>query len=305
MVLRNLKMKKFRIWLAVAAILAFINGGIMIMQTITGSLWDGKQRINLAIGDQPLNLVSYSPAEEELVIIHLPDKLFLKVAHGYGEYLVQALPGLAELENRKELTVQTLEENFAVPIEGWITVPSTGDNVLNVLTSRLKRIGGSNLSTWDILRLWWGIRGVKTGGIKEIYLNKDGVLTEDKLDDQTMIYKLDTEKVDLLIQKYFIENRIRKERLTTQVLNATFYPGLALKASRILTNIGVEVIDVNNSELRLEKCEVKSGKNRQGSATVKKIIKIFACDWFEEKENGRAEITLILGEDYWRKLNVK
>lgn len=310
-----MKMKKkkknyrFLFWIIVSLVLGLL--GLKILSSVSRSVWDGKQRINFVLQNSQIILVSYSPANQELTTISIPDDLLLTIPRGYGDYLAKVLPKLVSQEKRPELLGETIQENFAVPIDGWINLDrSEKENnpkkaVTDTLMATLKLNGLTNLSDWDLIRLWWAARAVRSSNIQSIDLSDYRCLVEGKLPDGTAVSKLNSERLDSVIQKYFLNDPLRASNLTLQVLNGTDHSGLGQSASRILTNMGINIIDVSNLDKKAEKCEVRSGKELKNSYIVKKISGIFDCGWLELTERGRSDITMIIGEDYWGKLNVK
>lgn len=283
------------------------------------SKWSGSERINLILTDRQANLVSFSPDEGELTIISLPQETRIGVVHGYGDYPLGSLRKLEIQEKRKDLLVESLKENFGIPIDGWVetagseqqladsgqhTVASK-EEILTRLRSQMLGGGRSNLTSVDLFRLWWGIRGLRFDKIKTVDLVKTNSLTTQVLADQTQALEINNSNLDERFQRLFFEPLLRQERLGIEVLNATMHPGLGERAARIVNNMGGEVLIVGNSDKQIKKCQASSTKEKKESYTVKKLEKVFNCDWEEKKEEGRAEITLILGEDYWKLLNEK
>lgn len=305
-----------RLWLFVICLLLL--GGITfkVFQLVRASLWNGRDRINFVLKGEETILASFEPSQESVSLILIPGQTLLEVCHGYGKYKVEAIPGLEKLEKREALLAESVQESLGVPVDGWIgemsNVKCSASGGSNVKEKILCEIGNqifqkkiTNFSRWDLARLWWEIKKVKAGNTEVLDLGKLNVLTQSKLPDGTTVFEIDSSRLDPLIQKYLSDFALKQEGFSIEVLNGTTHLGLAEKGARILSNLGGEVVWVGNSEASSEKCVVGSGKNKKGTYTVRKIIKIFGCSWQEKKEEGKAEITVILGEDYWRKLNQK
>ncbi|MFZ5366277.1 MAG: LytR C-terminal domain-containing protein [Patescibacteria group bacterium] len=300
-----------RLWFVFALVLILLGLGLKTYRVVKNSIWDGSSRINFVLKGEEAILASFEPGES-LTLIPIPKGTNLLLTHGYGKYRVEAVLGLEELEKRQALLVETIQENLGVPVEGWIRITNYKlqitnykEGILNELENQILGKGKTNFSTWDILRLWWEIKKIREGEIEVLDLEKLNVFSQSKLPDGTVVLEIAPAQLDVQIQKYLADSQVKKEKLAIEVLNGTSYLGLAERGARILTNIGGEVVAVGNSEVGSEKCEVESEKKNKNSYTVLKIIKIFSCSWREKKEEGRGEITLILGEDYWQKLNQK
>jgi hypothetical protein len=292
---------RYWFWLIILVFLGFL--GLKTYRSISKSVWDGNQRINLILESNILSIVSYSPFDKEIIFFDLPNNLSVSVSRGYGDYVVRALPKLIDQETKPELLTETIQKNFAIPVDGWIKSPS--DNLSNALLMAIKMKGTTSLTDWDLIRLWWRLRTVKGSNIKRIDLADTHCLIQKQLPDQTTVFILDPNILDTVIQKYFSLNSIKNEHLSIQVINNTDYSGLAQLATRTLTNIGLNVVDINNDDENKDKCEVKSGLDLKKSQTVKKIIAIFDCRWVENKEASRADVSVIIGNNYWKKFNSK
>ncbi len=301
-----------RLWLFVICLLLL--GGITfkVFQLVRRSLWNGRDRINFVLKGEETILASFEPNQENLSLILIPNQTLLEVCHGYGKYKVEAIPGLEKLEKREALLAESAQESLAVPVEGWIGMSNVKCQMSNVKEKILCEMGNqifqkkiTNFSRWDLARLWWEIKKVKAGNVEILDLGKLNVLTQSKLPDGTVVFEIDSSILDPLIQKYFSDLAFKQEGFSIEVLNGTTHLGLAEKGARILSNLGGEVVWVGNSEAGSEKCVVGSGKNKKETYTVRKIIKIFGCSWQEKKEEGKTEITVILGENYWQKLSQK
>lgn len=300
-----------RLWLILIIVVILFGVGFKTYRTFKNSIWSGKDRINFVLKGEETILASFKP-EESLTLIPIPKGTYLEVTHGYGKYRVEAISSLGEIEKRENLLKETIQENLGVPVEGWINIVNSKlkivnskETLLNKLGEQIRSVGKTNFSPWDLIRLWWKIRKVKGGEVEVVDLAKLNVFSEIKLADGTTVFEPDPARLDPVMQKFLPDFALKKENLSIEVLNGTLHPGLAEKGARLLTNIGGEVVAVGNSEEASQKSKVKSPKSKRNSYTISKIKRIFTAEWEEKKEEGRAEITVILGEDYWQKLRQK
>ena len=105
--------------------------------------------------------------------------------------------------------------------------------------------------------------------------------------------------MDFFIQTNFYDYLVRQERLKIKIYNATNTPQIASKASRLISNMGAEVIDLSNHEN--EKVSIiQVSSDMANSETVKRVrdafratIKIVQIDPIE-----RADLKLIIGENW-------
>jgi hypothetical protein len=249
------------------------------------------------------------------VVLKIPNGVEIKTTRGYGQYRVGAIYELGELSGRGgELLRESVQEEFGVLVEAYLKIQNTKykiqntkNDLLRILASSiLQRKGITDFSFIDLLWLWWTIKNIPINSADFLDLSKLSVLKEETLVDGTTVPILDKERSDDLPAKYFGDSRIRNENLAIEVVNTTDHSGLANQAARIIANSGGRVVRVGNKKLKMknEKCEVRSGKKERESLTVKKLLRIFACDFAETDLSGQqAEVILEVGEDYWKKLN--
>ena len=157
----------------------------------------------------------------------------------------------------------------------------------------------TNFGFWDIVKIWLNLKKISTGKIKFIDLEERMVLTEFSLPDGGVGKKGDPLLIDNLLAEFFFEPEIRKEGVSVEVLNGTNHPGLGKKAARIITNLGVKVIKVADSEEKVEQCQIKGAGKVLRSFTLSKIKEVFDCQVVEDEKN---EPILIIGNDYYKKL---
>lgn len=120
------------------------------------------------------------------------------------------------------------------------------------------------------------------------------------------LQKIAPVKVDLELAGVFKDANIFSEHLTIEVLNASAKPEMANRAARLITNLGGTVIVVANSEKESRECEIKAAKKILKTQTAQRLKKIFNCKEILLKPGeSRADLQLIIGLDYWEKMNEK
>lgn len=296
----------------------FLGVGFKAWGSFKESIWDGKSRLTLTLDSNPILVASFDPGDKTLNFLSIPPHTYLEVIHGYGFYKAESIWKLGELEKGGgELLAGSLQEYLGVPVDGWVTTrllktqaSTEGTEMksffLNNLVELIKNGDGANLTRWDLVRLWWGVRGVRFDKTKLVDLGKTNAVAEVTLPDGTIALEPDPLRLDQLVTRLFSDKKIKKEALSIGVYNATEYPGLAKKAARIIDNIGGQVIEVGDWKMRSEKCEVRGEKKLANTYTARKLLKIFDCQYGNgEMGESRAEIAIILGQDYWRKLQEK
>lgn len=327
---RDKRSKRKRVALAVFWVIVLaclIGAGWHFPKLLVRSVWDGTSRINFVFETEPISLVSFTPEGKLLAFLVIPDGTYIEAIHGYGPYRVESLYQLGELEGRgSEVLAGSLQEYLAVPIDGWVAEGGrrsgesvvTGapvakweigdgeearDLVARVLLQYLRSGGETNFTRWDLLRLWWQIRRVREDKITTVDLGQTSASQRVDLPDGSQATRIDPDRLNSIISRLFIDEKIRAEDLALVVLNDTDHSGLAHRGARIISNIGGRVVGTGEAEDGNEKCRLKSGRKDRDSYTVKKTAAIFNCQWTGEGLEGqRADVVLILGDDYWRRL---
>jgi len=271
-------------------------------------LWDGNSRISLVFALEPVVVASLEPGKD-LTVFRLPENLYLRVPHGFGQYQLGSVYELGELEEGGgELLRETVQEYLGVPVDGYIKIPNTKyqiknkKTVLNCLILLLPSRGETNLSKWDLLRLWWEIRKLRSDKVKFFDLGETNILTEKSLPDGSLIFETELFRLDELVRNHCIDHKIYEERLAIEVLNATDHSGLANRVARLMTNIGGDIVAVGNSNDKYQISNIKyQKKDLRKSYTVRKLEKILGVKAeVGEMGESRADLLILVGEDYWK-----
>lgn len=301
-----------------AFLLILVGVVFKISRSATKSVWDGQSQLNLAINpsraDQPVLIAGFNPEEKSLNILSIPAGTFIETIHGYGPYRVESLYRLGELNKKgQELFQGSLETYLGVPIEAY-ALTINGDEktegmknkegIARFLKSLLKR-GQTNLTKWDLLRLWLGFKNLRQDRINLIDLGQTNASQEVELPDGTKAKKIDTERLGSIMNQFFVDKKIKQEDLTVAVLNGTTHVGLANQAAILIKNIGSQIVSIGETEnnLKYKECQIMVEKKYKNSYTIQKLSHLFDCHWQGESMAGqRANVVLILGESYWEKL---
>ena len=328
------KRKKIRIVrLILFVILLILLGGIgfKVYRSIAKSVWDGQSQLNLAINpsiaDQPVLIAAFNPEEKSLNVLLIPPRTFIETIHGYGPYRAESIYRLGELNKEGgELFQGSLQTYLGIPVDAYASISNIQfpisnskdiskaiiKSVMILLTSK----GETNLTKWDLLRLWLGFRNLRQDKINLVDLGQTSASQEVDLLDGTKANKIDTERLELIMSQFFVNKKLKQEDLTVAVLNGTNHTGLANKVATLIKNIGGQLMTVGDTENglaprlgprgqgeSLRQCQIKSEKKYKNSYTVRKLSHVFGCQW----EGGpmaeqRANLVLIVGKSYWEKL---
>jgi len=310
--IKNGKVKrKFRlvkVWLLVFALLISLGLGFKAWLSFRHRVWDGKSRLNIALAGEKTYLLGLDPVDSEIILIEIPSETQIEVAFGLGSYPIDSVFELSRLEKKEGiLLAQTLENNLAIPVKAWVDYQKEIDfhqpkNLfLQLIYSSLKGEAKTNLTNWDRLQLLYTIKNVSVFRSNSYNLSNLNLLEEVELPDKNKGLRIEPERIDAFIQTHFQERKLREENLTIEVINTTQFPGLAERGARLLNNLGVEVVGVNNQEEKTNRCQLVGEGKLKNNYSAKFIRQIFDCQWQDSQEEGRADLILILGEAYQQK----
>ncbi len=275
-------------------------------------LWNGKFNLNLMVRAKEISLLSYNPKEGKVVIINIPDETYLEVPGGFGSWQLRSIYDLGESEKvggGNRLLASALTSFLGMPIDGFLDFdsmqgikstrgivdilranPFSGINLLNGLKT--------DLTPWELIRFKLGVNGVRFDKIKEMDLNKLNVLDKQKLPDGQEVYSGDPARLDSVLVD-LADPILQTEHISIAILNATGVPQLAQKWARVITNLGGNVIITANAPGQLKKTQIQGVR----SLTSERLGQIFAIGdkikpANDDLASSRAQINLILGEDY-------
>lgn len=305
--------------LACVGLLLFLSWGIRFTQSLFTPwkqdshidkkyIWNKEFNINLLIKTDRISLFSFNPKEDKITIINIPDETFVDVASGFGSWQLRAVYGLGG----DKLLKDTLRLFLAVPIDGFLdfSQAQSSKSAMQLLDSvRKSPISGfellsglkTDLTAWELLRLKTSINGVRFDKIKELDLDQLGVLEKEELADGTPIFNVDPVRLDSILS-VLADPAVVSEHKTIAVLNATDHPQLANQWARLIANLGGNVIITTNSEKKFQKTQVLG----EESLTLTRLRQIFGLNGninpsLENMVSSRAQINVIIGEDYFNK----
>lgn len=268
--------------------------------------WNGEFNLNLIFTTKPLNLFSYNAKEKKATILTIPDETYIDVARGFGKWQVRSIIDLGKTSNISGNTLlkESLSSFFGIPIDGFSSinlVDSFRGNIFSGISVLPKM--ETDLTLLELARLKIGLLQVRFDKIEQIDLLDLGILERQKLADSTQVLVGDPAKLDSILTD-FADGQIRGEHLSISIFNATNKPLLAQKAKRLITNLGGNVIALQNAPRSIKKGYVEGDK----SQTLERLSQIFSpnceskCDRIPKEDLGavvgRAQIIVVLGEDF-------
>lgn len=279
--------------------------------------WNGQFNINLLIRTDHVSLFSFSPQQKIITVVDIPDETFVDVPHGFGKWQLRAVYELGQTKGGvggDRLLKETLVSFFAQPIDGFLDFSSmqkqrSALELVNLFRSNLFSGFGlvpnlkSDLTAWELLKLKMDIDGVRFDKVSELNLLQMNIFDQESLPDGTSVQIADPDKLDNALT-VLSDPVIVAEHKTIAVFNATDRPQLAEKWSRLISNLGGNVIITSNSKEQLKTTRVIGEK----SPTLSRLRQVFGdldcsnspkCDKIssDEQISSRAQINIFLGED--------
>ena len=283
-----------------------------------------RNQVTLVFQAHPVFVLSLSPASKKMTILFIPDKTYIKAIHGYGSYRIESIFGLGQLKNTGGQLLQgSVQEYFGLPLDGYLSAGDLNfgsiqssslssfekkEKIKNLILQELgeaaKKRQKSNLDRLNLARIWWQIKKLRLSNITVVSLGQTEASHEVKLADGSLAIKIDPQRIDQIVKRLFQDNRMANEDLTVAVLNATSHPGLANQGARLISNLGSRVVEIGDWNGGGSICQLRTKKSQRKTYSIRKIKNLFHCRYSGEDLAGhRADIVIILGENYWQKLN--
>jgi hypothetical protein len=275
-------------------------------QSLRQSVWDGENNLNFVIqAEERIFLYSYHPQDDLLNIISLPENLLIELAKDYGEYQLKNIYRLGEMEKigGGRLLQMSLQNFFKVPLEGEFISPSNTGLEKGKLSSLylclLVKRCETSLNWWDLTRIFSQFSQLKLNQVRLLKIEETNLFKKERLADQSEAMRLETSLIDDFSQKYFTDKNFLNAGLKISVVNATHYAGLAKASSRLLKNIGGEVITSEDADQVSDQSFIYYAEEGQReSYSVKKISQIFQIKQILFKPETEGDIVIFLGKDF-------
>jgi len=280
-------------------------------QSYRQSIWNGKNQLNFIVQTDEILIFSYHPEDQALNILTIPATVHFPVAKDFGDYAVAKIYSLGESQKigGERLLSLTLQDFFAIPIDGYIIrnqkseirnqneILSRG-NILPLYACLVKKECRTNFTVWDLIKLSFKLRELRPGTVKTTSFTKTGLLKEEVLADGSLILTPDYLKIDQLALSLFSDKVTYDENLSIGVLNGTNQEGLAKTTSRLVKNLGVDLIYTGDTDKPYNQSIIYyQDKKVKASYTLKRLAEIFQIKKIELNDKIEGDIVLVLGED--------
>jgi len=173
-----------------------------------------------------------------------------------------------------------LGRDFGIPVDAEVSNLGSQDDGIK---TNLKKIlftyprVKTNMTILDAIRLNFYAFSLSEGSI-----------------DKNSIYSTD-KKIDLVAIHFSDDPQIVNEKKTIEVINATGEEGLATRLSRVLTNMGANVVLLKNSK-QISKKSFITYTNNEGY-TLKRLATFLGLEKEKTDKTQIADIVITLGQD--------
>ena len=268
------------------------------------AFWNAKSHLNIVVNSSPLLVLSINPPKD-FYAVFLDRDLYAEI-DGLGYYRLSKVYELGELkEEGSQLLRKTIQKELKIPIDAVINtdgaeIDSSLENSA-ALKSFLKKTfeksaikaEKGDLKTWDFVSFYF------SGLADKLVLIKLEAYKKEQLPDGREVEIIDEMKL-LKFKNYFLDEEIVDDGLSIAVWNSTKEAGLGKQTAEILTSMGLRVVDVSSTDLKIKNknCLLRANADVGKTHSFKRTKLVFGCD-SEEKidEEIRADMVLIIGDD--------
>ena len=158
----------------------------------------------------------------------------------------------------------------------------------------------TDISAIDLLRLWNAVRNLRSDRMTNLDLTQSNILIQEKLPDGTLVSNINQDLLEKFISANFYDQLVRKENYSIEVVNATGREKVASQFSRILENLGANVVVISTAkETEKYKCKVQvSKKDLLSSKITDRLKRFYECRIEENQDSKVTDIKVMLGEEF-------
>ncbi len=245
-----------RLFLVGVAILLLLSGILKVASIIAKSTFDGTHRYTL--------LIQYNAKEVRAFSLSPQDST------------------ISVLSMSSKTTIYNARQYLAIPVDAFIknqNIPDS-ENSTQVLFYMLMHYRDfKQLTSIDLIRLWFYSRGIDQTNVSK----------------REITYPYDVEKLDNISSSLFKDNAIVAENLNIQIINQTDVTGLGNRLSRVISNMGGNVISVESPDQLAKHSSITFVGSR--GYTVSKLVKITNYHSIPMQKKSFADIIITIGQD--------
>jgi hypothetical protein len=273
--------------------------------------------VSLKNPEEPLiYLVNFDPKNKQTVILHFSNQIYASLPKDYGTWRLGSVYQLGQEEHPQvgvKLLRMSISSLIGQPVDGVIILGQENDPQKLMENWRQNPISmiqfftqiKTDLRPLDIFKYLTALSTIRSDKIESIDLSKSSITKSQLLPDSSRVLGVDTIRFDLFIREKMADPLMLEEGQSIAIFNATEHPGLAQEAARIVTNLGGNVIIIGNTQTLIKKSLVTTEDSK--TATFERLSETFAPECLKKKcvtnddkiTNSRAQVNVIIGEDYY------
>ncbi|NMC35929.1 LytR C-terminal domain-containing protein [Candidatus Beckwithbacteria bacterium] len=271
------------------------------------SVWDGQSQLNLSlVQGEALSYVKINPELEEVLILTFPDNAMVQVAKGFADYQASKIVRLAKQEKIPvgKLTSQTMTIFLGSLTDGYIVSSVQSSTFSNLVFKALTKRASTNLSSWDLFRIWLLLRNMRSDQVKTVDLSQTGAYQLTTLPDGSKVYQINYDLLDEWVLRELAQPEYLNQSLRWEIFNSTDHVGLGQALKRIVANSGFEVIGVRQENKPVETSVLFINNKSVNKDKIAKIAKYLGLKINEhpvQTKGSAADIEIVIGEDFWQR----
>lgn len=253
--------------------------------------WRGKSGYSLALEtkENDILVLSLIPSKKKATVIEVPGNTQIETPW-FGQYLAQKLSLLSEQEKTPSIFTRSLSHSLGIPIDSAKTKTS--------LTKKGEK-WSSVISGY--FRPWWGVEEYylwRYLGQRDVVWQEYGLKKwseKKKLPDGREFYDLNRELFLEEIGGQFTDAIVRREELPVSVFNIGQKEDLADQTADIIQLMGIRVVEIGDRDRELDQgCLIVSEEGNRSSFTVRRLRKVFGCDFQAESLDSLGKINFFI-----------
>lgn len=291
-------------WLAVIFFIGFL--AFKLYSAWQNRVWMGARITIIVAAREAPRVYSYNPENQSLTTFEIPKNTQLDASGGYGTWLVGSLWDLGSQEKvGGEILKNSVQKSLGIPVDGWmdsrggILFDSGKFGFLGALGQVFQMRGiKTNLTIFDKFNLLLSVGRVGRFSRTDISLLKKNVIERRKLSDGVEGYLVIPERTTTALD-VLRDDRIFSEMKTIKISNATQKSGLGGEVSRVVSVMGLRVIDTGSiGEEHDGTCILIGEEEDMKSLAAQRVAQIYGCQKVFRKPAGAADLEFVIGEGF-------
>ncbi|MBI3577241.1 hypothetical protein HY086_04350 [Candidatus Gottesmanbacteria bacterium] len=302
----DVQRKHYRLGIRYANVFVFLAGFAGLALLLVLLLWQlfpaSPFRTTVLLAGNPVRVASWDGTRKHVTVIAFPASVAITGLTGVGEYSLESLWKLGELDKRdKGLLADSVGEALAVPIP-WYIGPTGASSVREIFS--LRNIFGivtgkfrTNLSLQIFLPLALATQSLRTDAFEELNVADTPAVVQKELADGTSEQFIDGDRLDVVLGTRLEEEDVRTQSLRVMIYNTTATQTLGRRMERRVSRAGALVVGIGNDSPAVGRCIVSGPKEKLETKTTIFFTQFFGCET-KVGESIRSDLELRVGSDF-------